>query len=93
MRLTELLDRKVVTESGSSLGRVFDVRARRHGPVVEVVGLVVGRRGLLERLGIGSARGESRRGHKVWTGDLVPWEAIVRFDRKRIVVREGSEPE
>jgi sporulation protein YlmC with PRC-barrel domain len=93
MRLSELLERQVVTESGTSLGRAFDVRARRRGSSVEITGLVVGRRGLLERLGVGSSRGEAKRHHKVWERDLVPWGAVVRFEHDRIVVREGTEPE
>ena len=93
MRLSELVDRKVVTESGKTLGRAFDVRASRRGSTVEVTGLVVGRRGLLERLGIGPSRGEAGRGHKVWKRDLVPWKAVVRLEQKQIVVRDGTEPE
>ena len=93
MRLSELVDRKVVTESGRSLGRAFDVRASRRGSTVEVVGVLVGRRGFFERLGIGPSRGETKRGHKVWKRDLVPWEAVVRLEKKRIVVRDGTEPE
>jgi sporulation protein YlmC with PRC-barrel domain len=93
MRLSELVDRKVVTESGASLGRAFDVRARRRGSTVEVTGLVVGRRGFFERLGVGPSRGETKHGHKVWKRDLVPWNAVVRFAGDRIVVREGTELE
>jgi sporulation protein YlmC with PRC-barrel domain len=93
MRLSGLVDRKVVTESGDSLGRAFDVRAERRGSTVEITGLVVGRRGLFERLGIGPSRGEAKRGHKVWKRDLVHWKAVVRLERDRIVVRDGTEPE
>ena len=93
MRLTELVDRKVVTESGDSLGRAFDVRAERHGSKVNVIGLVVGGRGLFERLGIGPSSGEAKRHHKVWKRDFVPWEAVVRIEGKTIVVREGTKPE
>jgi sporulation protein YlmC with PRC-barrel domain len=92
-RVSELLDRKVVTESGHALGRAFDVRARRQGSTVEITGLCVGRRGLAERLGIGSSRGEARRGHKVWQRNFIPWDAVVRLEQGRIVVRDGTEPE
>ena len=93
MRLSELVDRKVTTESGDSLGRAFDVRARRRGATVEITGLVVGRRGFFERLGIGPSGGEAKRHHKVWKRDLVPWRAVVRIEKDRIVVRDGTEPE
>jgi sporulation protein YlmC with PRC-barrel domain len=92
-RVSELLDRKVVTESGESLGRAFDVRARRSGRTIEITGLCVGRRGLAERLGIGSSRGEAKRHHKVWRRNFVPWDAVVRLEEDRIVVRDGTKPE
>ena len=53
-RLSELLDRQVVTESGRTLGRAFDSEAAA-GARADVTALVVGRRGFLERLGIGSS--------------------------------------
>jgi sporulation protein YlmC with PRC-barrel domain len=90
-RLSELLDRQVVTESGRSLGRAFDVRGRWTGKEVQVTALVVGRGGFLERLGIGSSQGERRRHHKTWKHDTVPWEAVLRLQDGRIVVRDGTE--
>lgn len=92
-RLSELLDRQVVTESGRSFGRAFDVRGRWSGKEVQVTALVVGRRGFLERLGIGPSQGERRRHHKTWTHVTVPWEAVLRLQDGRIVVRDGTEPE
>src|SRR5215208_950027 len=38
MRLSELLNRKVVTESGDSLGRIHDVRAELVGGRLRVTG-------------------------------------------------------
>ena len=90
-RLSDLLDRQVVTESGRALGRAFDLRGRWAGQEVEVTALVVGRRGFLERLGIGSSHGERRRHHKTWKHDAVPWEAVLRLQDGRIVVRDGTE--
>jgi sporulation protein YlmC with PRC-barrel domain len=91
-RLTALLGREVVTESGEKLGRCFDLRAERSASKLEVTGLVVGAEGLLERLGIGPSRGEAKRHHKTWRHDAVPWEAVVRIEGKRIVVKDGTEP-
>ena len=90
-RLSDLLDRAVVTESGEKLGRCFDVRAERKGSKLEVTGLVVGTRGFLERFGIGSSRGEAKRHHKVWAQDAVPWKAVVRLESDHIVVEDGTE--
>jgi sporulation protein YlmC with PRC-barrel domain len=87
VRLSELLGLEVRTESGDSLGHVYDVRGELGARSLNVVGLVVGRRGLLERLGIAApARRERLRTH-----DAVPWSAVVRADRRGVVVRDGTQ--
>ena len=60
MRLSELLRRPVLDESGAEVGRVHDVRLVRDGPAMgefgpayRVLGLVVGPIGIGERLGYG----------------------------------------
>ena len=86
MTVAELLGLKVETESGESVGRVFDVRGELTSRSLRVTGLVVGRLGFLERMGIGAPEaGERVRGHEV-----VPWTAVVRADRRRVVVRDGT---
>ena len=82
---SSFLGREVVTESGRELGKCRDLRASlgRGRPSVEAV--VVGRIGWLEQLGIG--RPSTRR------KDAVPWDAVVRVEGKRIVVRDGTELE
>ena len=78
MRLSELLRRKVVTESGRKLGHVHDVRAVLRGDRLFVTGVVVGRHGLLEHFGIGLAR-PGGPGRKVRHAEnVVPWAAVVR---------------
>jgi sporulation protein YlmC with PRC-barrel domain len=77
---TSLLGRVVVTDDGRRLGMCHDLRAELTGSSLRVTGLVVGRRGLLERLGLGR---RPRAG--------VPWEAVTRIEGKRIVVRKGTE--
>jgi sporulation protein YlmC with PRC-barrel domain len=91
-RLSRFLDRMVETESGEKLGRCFDVRAERTAAVLKVTGLVVGRRGFFERLGLGSSKGEAKRHHKLWAHNVVPWEAVLRLEGDRIVVKEGTTP-
>jgi sporulation protein YlmC with PRC-barrel domain len=88
MRLSELLGLEVRSESGDSLGRVRDVRAELTTRSLEITGLVVGGLGLLERLGI--AAPESRR--SIRTHDVVPWSAVLRADRRGVVVKEGTRP-
>jgi sporulation protein YlmC with PRC-barrel domain len=86
MRLSDLLGVPVRTESGESLGRVHDVRAELGARSLRVTGLVVGRLGVLERLGLGAPRTPLR----VRTSDVVPWSAVVRADRRGVVVRSGA---
>jgi len=77
---TSLIGREVVTEGGRKLGKSHDLRADLGERSLRVTALVVGRRGLLERLGI-------QRG----TRDAVAWDAITRIEGRRIVVRDGTE--
>jgi sporulation protein YlmC with PRC-barrel domain len=91
-RLSELLGREVVTEAGETLGRCFDLRAERSASRLEITHLVLGKRGFLERLGIGSSRGEAKRHHKVWAHDSVPWEEVVGLESGRIIVGGRTEP-
>lgn len=85
MRLSELLGLRVRTESGGNLGRVYDVRAELTPRTVKVTGLVVGRLGLLERLGLGAPKSPAR----LRTRDVVPWQDVIRADRRGVVVRDG----
>jgi sporulation protein YlmC with PRC-barrel domain len=80
---SSFLGREVVTESGREFGKCRDLRATigRGRPKVDAV--VVGRRGRLEHLGIKARSGRRR--------DAVAWEAVVRIDGDRIVVRDGTE--
>ena len=78
--LSSLLQRKVVTESGESLGRCHDLRGELTASTLRVTGLCVGRRGWLERLGVS--------GHDAH--ETVPWDAVVRIDGKHIVVRDDA---
>jgi sporulation protein YlmC with PRC-barrel domain len=88
MRLSDLLGSEVRTESGDKLGHVHDVRAELTRQSLKVTGLVVGGAGLLERLGIGAPRTRARiRAH-----DTVPWSAVIRADRRGVVVEDGTEP-
>jgi len=84
--LSSIVRRKVVTESGEELGRCFDVRGELKQSRLEVKGLVIGRRGRLEHFGIGAQAGASSE--RVRDADVIPWEAIIRFEADTIVVRD-----
>jgi sporulation protein YlmC with PRC-barrel domain len=98
MRLSELIDARIVTESGKKLGRVFDARVgRRAGGAADradqqwtLKGLVVGRRGLVERFGFhrGAAKAEP-----VHARDVIEWEEVVRVEDGQIVVRDRADPQ
>jgi sporulation protein YlmC with PRC-barrel domain len=78
---SSFLGRVVETESGRRFGRCHDLRATvgKGRPTVDA--LVVGRRGLLEHFGITSMQARA----------AVPWDAVVRIEGDRIVVRDGTE--
>jgi sporulation protein YlmC with PRC-barrel domain len=89
MRLSELLGKEVVTESGWSLGHVFDVRVELGAARPKVVGLVVGAPGLRRRL-----YGEARRSSvDTLTAGVVPWDAVQSVEDGQIRVREVATPE
>jgi hypothetical protein len=75
----------VETESGKKFGACHDLRASLGPGRPKVEAIVVGRAGWLEHLGI--RRPAARR------PDAVPWEAVVRIEGNRIVVRDGTELE
>lgn len=74
---SQLVGLPVVDQSGRSLGRVFEARARRErdGAIV-IEELLVGRRALWQRL-----RGPGPDAHGI------PWEAVAEIGEGRIVVR------
>ena len=88
MRLSDLIGTPVRTESGESLGRLRDLRGELGPRSLRVTGLCVGGLGLLERLGVGSPKS----GGRLHVHSVVPWSAVVRADRRAIVVRDGTKP-
>jgi sporulation protein YlmC with PRC-barrel domain len=86
MLLSELLNRKVVTESGRRLGRVHDVHAELTENRLRITGLVPGGPGLLERYGIGTTGGTAGPGSpKAHGHPLVPWKRVIRVGREIVV--------
>jgi sporulation protein YlmC with PRC-barrel domain len=79
---SSFLGRMVVTESGRELGKCRDLRASLGRGLPSVEAVVVGRRGWLEHLGIVQRAGSR---------DAVSWEAVMRLEGDRIIVREGTE--
>ena len=90
MLLSDLLEAEVVTREGETLGRVHDVRAsvlQRRSPAghqLRIVGLVIGGRGIRERLGLDVGGSQTPIANR----DLVEWERVLEVDgeRGRVVV-------
>ena len=87
MRLSELLNREVVSESGRPFGRVHDVRGELVGGRLRVTGIVAGKLGILERYGIGTHGSGGPGQAKVHGHPVIPWEHVVRVG-SAVVVRD-----
>jgi sporulation protein YlmC with PRC-barrel domain len=87
MRVSKLLDRKVVSESGLSHGKVHDIRGELEGGRLRVTGLACGSLGFLERYGVGTGGTGGAGQAKVHGHPVIPWERVVRVGAE-IVVRD-----
>jgi sporulation protein YlmC with PRC-barrel domain len=87
MRLSKLLGREVVSESGQSYGKVHDIRGELEGGRLRVTGLACGSLGLLERYGIGTGGTGGAGQAKVHGHPAIPWQRVVRVSSE-IVVRD-----
>jgi sporulation protein YlmC with PRC-barrel domain len=87
MRLSELLRREMVTESGERLGRIHDVRGEIVGGRLRVTGLVAGGLGLLERYGIGVAADPDLGRPKAHGHQVIAWARVVRV-ADEVVIRD-----
>jgi sporulation protein YlmC with PRC-barrel domain len=83
VNVSDLVGSRVRTEAGESLGRVHDVRAELRPRSLLVTGLVVGKWGLLERLGLGAPGS----GMRIRSRDVIAWKDVVRADRRGVIVR------
>jgi len=86
-RVSDLLGVEVRTESGRKVGRVFDLRGELTSRTLRITGIAVGGLALLERLGIGAPESTER----IRTKDVIPWSAVIRADRRGVVVRDDAE--
>ena len=85
IRASDLIGCVVRTESGSELGRVHDLRAHRNGAEWLLVGLVIGRGGMVARLGRGD-------GGSVRAGRVIDWPSIVGLEPGTVTVRDDTSP-
>jgi sporulation protein YlmC with PRC-barrel domain len=87
MRLSELLNRKVVSESGQRLGHVHDVCGELVGGRLRVTGLIAGKLGILERYGVGTQGSGGPGQPKVHGHPVIPWERVVHVGSE-VVIRD-----
>jgi sporulation protein YlmC with PRC-barrel domain len=87
MRLSELLNREVVSESGKRLGHIYDVRGELVSGRLRVIGLVAGKLGILERYGVGTHGSGGPGQASVHGHPIIPWDQVVRVGSK-VVVRD-----
>ena len=87
MRLSELLNREVITQSGARVGRVEDVRGILDGEHLRITGLVTGKLGILERFGIGTHGSGGPGQAKVRGRPIITWDRVTHVGAK-IVVRD-----
>ena len=91
MLLSDLLEAVICDEEGKELGRVHDVRVRRlerrspEGYRLRILGLVTGRRGIRERLGLDTGRTAKPTVDR----EFIAWERVVEVDAGagRVTVR------
>jgi sporulation protein YlmC with PRC-barrel domain len=92
IRVSELLRSRLVTSSGIELGRIWDVRAERQTQVPDehvnetwrVVGLITGRMGWKERIGI-SPEGDPGAGES-----FQPWESVQNIGSGLITIADSA---
>jgi sporulation protein YlmC with PRC-barrel domain len=89
MRLSELLGKPVVDESGRKLGSVHDVRGELIGGRLRITGVVPAARGILERYGVGTHGSGGPEEAKVHGHPFIPWGHVVRVG-PQVVVRDDS---
>jgi sporulation protein YlmC with PRC-barrel domain len=90
-KLSSFIGSEIVTEGGRRLGDCHDLRGELTSSSLRVTALVVGTRGWLEHFGIGAQASASPE--RVKDNDTVPWDAIVRIEGERIVVRDDAAPQ
>jgi sporulation protein YlmC with PRC-barrel domain len=79
MRYHELVGKQVITADGERIGRVVDLMARKRGEALCVTALLLGKAGLVERIGIRHLRRPR----------VIAWEDVARIG-KQVELRAGA---
>jgi sporulation protein YlmC with PRC-barrel domain len=94
LRVSGLLRSRLATSSGADLGRIWDIRAERQTKLADervneawrVIGLITGRMGWMERIGV-SAEGDASTGEA-----FIPWESVLEIGSGTIVIADSARP-
>ena len=86
IRVGDLVGSRVVTSTGTTLGRVAEVRAARQAPY-RVTALELGPYGWLDRLHVSALDiiGQRAEPHEI------RWEAVDRFEHGTIILKPGHD--
>jgi sporulation protein YlmC with PRC-barrel domain len=90
IRVSELLGSHLVTSSGTDLGRIWDIRVERQTDLPDervneawrVTGLITGREGWKERIGV-SPEGDPSPGEF-----FIPWQSVVEISSGTVAVAD-----
>lgn len=88
--LTELLNKKIVTADGKTVGHVFDIELSQDG-TFRVTALMYGETALLYRLHVYEP--VARAFHLKQKPKTIPWKAIDTFDHAVVRLKSGYEIE
>ena len=93
--LERYIGKPVRDAQGEPIGRLHEVRVRRQGTELVVVGYLVGRAGFLERFSLGELAREVGFliGFRRPRGYIVPWDAMEFTDDGPRCTRRGAELE
>ena len=81
IRASDLIGCELRTRSGRRLGRVHDLRTQATDDGWQLIGLVIGRRGIAARL-VGSTGSVD----PLIQGDVIPWQAVTALEVGLITV-------
>jgi sporulation protein YlmC with PRC-barrel domain len=83
MKLSQLLGLAVHDSAGKKLGHVHEIRAELRGDSAHLTAIVIGPRGILERIGLGRSKRRCRN-------TVVPWQHITHIDLGSITTIESD---
>ena len=83
--IEDLLDKRIVTAQGKTLGHVIDIQLSRDGQN-RIIALMYGYHSLLFRLHIYEPVADAFRLHE--KPKIIPWESVERVERRAIRLKE-----